>query len=168
MKAKEEKEKELAELVKEHNASILRICKVYFPYDYYLRKDLYNEIVYRIWRGLNTFRNDSSVRTWIYKLSINTAIELSQAEKRNRKKMEVLAELADRLSGEKDPLSNELYRMIDRLSSMEKAVIYMYLDRNPQSVIAETLGLTETNVSTMVGRIKLKLKKFKEDENANI
>lgn len=51
---------------------------------------------------------------------------------------------------------------------MEKAVIYMYLDRNPQSVIAETLGLTETNVSTMVGRIKLKLKKFKEDENANI
>lgn len=58
--------------------------------------------------------------------------------------------------------------MIDRLSSMEKAVIYMYLDRNPQSVIAETLGLTETNVSTMVGRIKLKLKKFKEDENANI
>lgn len=168
MKAKEEKEKELAELVKEHNASILRICKVYFPYDYYLRKDLYNEIVYRIWRGLNTFRNDSSVRTWIYKLSINTAIELSQAEKRNRKKMEVLAELADRLSGEKDPLYDELYRMIDRLSSMEKAVIYMYFDRNPQSVIAETLGLTETNVSTMVGRIKLKLKKFKEDENANI
>ena len=154
MKTKEEKDKELAELVKEHNASILRICKVYFPYDYYLRTNLYNEIVYRIWRGLSTFRNDCSVRTWIYKLSINTAIELSQAEKRNRKKMEVLSELADRLSGEKNPLSD-----------VEKAVIYMYLDRNPQSVIAETLGLTETNVSTMVGRIKQKLKKFKEDEN---
>lgn len=62
-----------------------------------------------------------------------------------------------------DPLMEELYALTEQLDSREKMVIDMYLDRIPQAEIASRLSLTESNVSTIIGRIKLKLKKIKDN-----
>ena len=57
-----------------------------------------------------------------------------------------------------------MYAMIEQLETTEKMVINRYLDGIPQAEIARFLSLSETNVSTMIGRIKLKLKKIKEKD----
>ncbi len=160
-------EKELFKLLEEYKGAIYRLCKVYFPYDKYHREALENEIVCRLWQGLGKFRKESTLPTWVYRIAINTAIEFSKEVKRSKKKMAKLSEVSCELENECDPLLEELYRLIERLDVLEKAVIYMYLDRKVQKDIAEALGLTETNVSTMIGRIKQKLRKLKEDDELN-
>lgn len=68
---------------------------------------------------------------------------------------------------EDNQLITELYELIEHLNPLEKAVIYLYLDRKKQVEIGQILGLSETNVSTIIGRIKSKLRKIKNNEKPN-
>lgn len=159
-------DKELSGLIEQHQAAIYQICRVYFPYDHYQRTSLYNEIVYRIWRGMQSFRGESTSRTWVYRIAINTAINFYHADACKRKFIPLNERLAETLPNEEEnQMLHDLYALIERLNALEKAVIYMYLDRAPQAEIAETLDLTVTNVSTIIGRIKVKLKKLKDEES---
>ena len=65
---------------------------------------------------------------------------------------------------ENNLLLDELYELVEQLDSKEKIVMEMYLDRIPQAEIARRLALTETNVSTMIGRIKKKLIYLKDNK----
>ncbi len=153
------KRKKLWDLEDEYEEDIRRICMVYFPYDEYMRESLYNEIIYRIWRGLDKFRGDSDIETWITKIGINTAIECSRAEKRH------LKDEVEEYYKESNSMLEELYEMINRLNNLERSIVYMYLDKKTLSEIAQATNLSSTNVATMISRIKLKLKKMKEDED---
>ena len=68
---------------------------------------------------------------------------------------------------EDNQLITELYELIEHLNPLEKAVIYLYLDRKKHVEIGQILGLSETNVSTIIGRIKSKLRKIKNNEKPN-
>lgn len=68
---------------------------------------------------------------------------------------------------DENQLIAELYELIEQLNPLEKAVIYLYLDRKKQVEIGQILGLSETNVSTIIGRIKSKLRKIKDNEKPN-
>ena len=86
------------------------------------------------------------------------------SEKRNIETIPITQEIMDGLvERENDLLLEEMYAMIEQLEATEKLVINRYLDGIPQAEIARSLSLSETNVSTMVGRIKLKLKKIKDN-----
>ena len=155
----------LANLIKENYSIIYQICRVYFPYDRYKQLNLYNDIVYRVWQGLENFRGKSSERAWIYRIAINTAINHYNSDLRSLNTIRITLDLAEFLPNEDDnQLIKQLYELIDKLNPLEKAVIFLYLDRKPQSEIGNILGLTETNVSTIIGRIKAKLKKMHDNE----
>ncbi|MGY0037220.1 RNA polymerase sigma factor [Pedobacter sp. NJ-S-72] len=64
------------ELVKAHHGSIYRICRAYL-YDVSHADDLYQEILFQIWKSIQNFKGEAKVGTWIYRIAVNTAINFN-------------------------------------------------------------------------------------------
>ncbi|MBO4403282.1 MAG: sigma-70 family RNA polymerase sigma factor [Bacteroidales bacterium] len=158
-------ESELALLVKRHNDTICALCRSFFPDDTYLRDALYCEIMCNLWNGIRVFRNKGLEKAWVYRVAVNTAINSDKKENQLPETTPLTQEMEEVLEDSgSDPLMAELYTLTEQLEIKEKTLIDMYLDRVPQAEIARELSLSETNVSTMIGRIKLKLKKLNNRE----
>ena len=61
------------QIVSVHDAMLRRICLGYAHTSQDL-EDLYQDVLVNIWRGLSSFRSDSSVRTWVYRIALNTCV----------------------------------------------------------------------------------------------
>ena len=66
-------EEAFIELIKQNEGIIYKITRIYANNED-SQKDLYQEIVYQLWKGFNTFKGDSKVSTWMYRISLNTAL----------------------------------------------------------------------------------------------
>ncbi|MGY3213461.1 RNA polymerase sigma factor [Mucilaginibacter sp. HD30] len=153
-------EKQFLKLIGEHQGIIHKICRLYrdTAAD---REDLFQEIVFQLWRGINTFRGEAKPGTWIYRVSLNTAI----ATFRKRKPViEYAPQLPDVLQeDESEELASRrerLFMAIKQLNDGEKAIIAMYLDDMDHGQIAEITGITENNVAVKLNRIKAKVQKL--------
>ena len=159
-----EMESELVLLLERHRGTLYTVCRSFHPDDIYRMNALYNDIVYNLWKGIRLFRNKKDEAAWVYRLAVNTAINSYNKESRIPEMLpftQEMEQIPENMVG--DPLMEELYALTEQLDSREKMVIDMYLDRIPQAEIASRLSLTESNVSTIIGRIKLKLKKIKDN-----
>lgn len=161
-----EQEIQFVKLLNEHSGIIHRVCRIYFddPVD---REDVFQEIIYQLWRSYPSFQGDSKFSTWMYRVALNTAIGQFRKEKKSIQK----EPLSDRLS-EITPVENSdteeqlkaLHVAINTLSLVDKAIILLYLEDNSYEEIASVTGLTKTNVSVRLVRIKNKLEeKLKEN-----
>ena len=54
-----------------HGSAVLRACSVYLAH--HDAEDVFQETFLRAWRGLETFRGDSSLKTWLYTIALNRA-----------------------------------------------------------------------------------------------
>jgi RNA polymerase sigma factor (sigma-70 family) len=140
---------------------IHKICNIYFS-DADDRKDACQEILYQLWRSYPGFKGNAKFSTWMYKVALNTA--LTYSKKGNR---EVPTDMQtgnwDQLAaGNEQQHVNErmalLYAAINTLSVTDKAITLLYLEDHSYEEIAEITGLTKTNVSVRLVRIKKTLK----------
>ena len=134
----------------ESNISILiKIARVY-AYTTQDRKDLVNDIILELWK--------------IYRVSLNVALNVKR--KRDNSKVLFFDELkvldgSDILDIPNDNSSEIglLYQCIELLSEQNKAIILLYLDDKSYEEISQSLGISRTNVSTRLNRIKEQLRK---------
>jgi RNA polymerase sigma-70 factor (ECF subfamily) len=155
-------EKKFISLINEHQGLIHKVCMMY-ENDPDTRNDLFQEIVLQLWRSFSTFRGESKISTWMYRIALNTAI--SGIRKRNRLvKTEDLRELhfniSDYGADEQEENFQKLQWAIRQLSEVERAMIVMALEEIPYEEIAETIGITQNNVRVRMNRIREKLKKL--------
>jgi RNA polymerase sigma-70 factor (ECF subfamily) len=155
-------EKKFISLINEHQGLIHKVCMMY-ENDPDTRNDLFQEIVLQLWRSFSTFRGESKISTWMYRIALNTAI--SGIRKRNRLvKTEDLRELHLNISDygvdEQEENFQKLQWAIRQLSEVERAMIMMALEEIPYEEIAETIGITQNNVRVRMNRIREKLKKL--------
>lgn len=155
---------EFMDILEKNMPILLKISKAYtnLRQD---REDLIAEIILQMWKSYNSFRKDSKVSTWVYRVALNTSMNYKRKQKTNP-----LASLLNE-TGDKDIFSwliieqedsseiDLLYRSIDDLNTIDKAIILLYLDKNSHEEISEITGISKTNVGTRIGRIKDKLKK---------
>lgn len=158
-------EQEFKELIKRENAVISKIC---FSYAGSVAEfdDLRQDALINIWRGMNRYRGDSSHRTWVYRVTVNSC--LSTIRKQNRHQHEKLDSLYGLIdSDESDRESIELiHRIINSLGVKEKAIIMMWLDELTYDEIASAMGMNRNTVATHIHRIKGKItEKFNKEEN---
>lgn len=148
---------------------IYRICCFYIQ-DEEERKDLFQEILTNVWRGLEHFEGRSKISTWIYRIAVNTSMAYFKKQfKENDKRDEVEKEL----SYETHELSNEseqesikrLHQAISGLNKLEKAIVSLMLEEVSQKEIAEVLGYSENNIRVKIHRIKNKLKSILKTES---
>lgn len=149
---------EFLELVVRHQGIIHKVCNSYCgKADNKL--DLYQEIIYQLLKAYPSYRGDSKISTWMYRVALNTAITGFRKEKKN----EFIRVPEDRLLSIANPDTEDdekislLYTAINQLSKIEKAIILLYLEEYSYQEIAEIIGITTSNVGVKLTRIKTRL-----------
>lgn len=146
-------------LVDANKRTIYKVCYMYASGPEHL-KDLYQEILANLWQGIDSFRGDAKVSTWIYRTAINTCVTYHRKHRSHSSEMsplEALPDVADEGDGGHRERLREMYRLIGQLNKMDKALILMWLDERSYDEIADVTGLSRNNVATRLRRIKLKL-----------
>lgn len=145
-----------------HQGLIHKICIMY-ENDRDVRDDLFQEIVFQLWKSFSSFRGEAKITTWMYRIALNTAISGFRKQTRNVK-TEDLKELHLNISDSREYDGEEdiqrLHWAIRQLSEIERAIIMLALDDVPYEEIAETIGITQNNVRVRMNRIREKLKKL--------
>ena len=157
-------EQKFLELVNENRSRILRVCRAYSlnPAD---QDDLYQEILFQIWRGLPGLKEKQFANTWLYRVAINTAISFvrKRASSSDRIVHFEHADLARAIESRQateentdDRMAN-LYNAIYKLNPLEKALVTLFLEDLTYEQIAEATGISANNVGVMLHRAKKKL-----------
>lgn len=117
-------------------------------------RDLYQEMVCKLWEAWPTYQKRSSIGTWLYRVALNVALEEHRQRKRSIVLVELEAEQWEALAEEAAESWGGLYEVADRLSADEKALLRLYLDKVKLREIAEILGTTEGAVKQRIMRMK--------------
>ena len=155
-----QKQQEFVKLIKENEGVIFKVTLVY-TFNEEDQKDLYQEIVYQLWKSYDSFRGDAKISTWMYRIALNTAITNLKKEKRkgNRVSIDVsLLSKIDQIDTLIDDRIKILYSHIKRLNTIEKGIVLLYLEGKSYDEISTITGFSSTNVGTRLNRIKNKLK----------
>lgn len=153
-------EKDFMNMIKLHERIIYKVASFYADVDQSIN-DLYQEVILNLWKAYPSFRGESKVSTWIYRIALNTCITFFRRNKRKPDHTDLIGDIADIPDNNEE--ITELYNLINKLGKIEKALVLLYLDEKPYKEIAEITGLTVTNVSTKISRIKEKLKKMSNE-----
>lgn len=149
-------------LVNRQRPMLERVCRIYED-GAEERKDLFQEVVVQLWRSYPTFRGEANVKTWMYRVALNTAITLFRRHAAQPEHVELEEYLSPGPKGggkEESGRLEMLYRAIRSLNKVDRAVVTLYLEGFEYREIAETLGLTETNIGVKLNRIKARLQEW--------
>jgi RNA polymerase sigma-70 factor, ECF subfamily len=120
------------------------------------KEDLFQEITIQVWHSIPTFRQESSVTTWIYRISLNTAIKWVKKEQRHHQ-AETLENVQHVLQESRIPIDERLawlYEEIYKLDEIDRSITLLLLDSFTYKEMADILGITESNVGVKINRIK--------------
>jgi len=153
-------EEAFVNMIQANEGIIYKITTVYTN-NHQDQQDLYQEIVFQLWKGFGSFRKEAKPSTWMYRVALNTAI--TQLRKHKRKPDTApMDQPVFKLSEQYDPGFEEklklLYASIRELNDLEKGLILLLLEGRKYEEIAAITGLSASNVGTRLSRIKLKLK----------
>lgn len=149
-------------IVNSNQGVIKSLCKAYYP-RYEDQKDALQDIILQLWKSFDTFRGESEISTWIYRVSLNTLLSKVRSE-RNRIITEPLeiSEFMIKSTTMADDDRELLRIVLQSLKDLDKAIVILFLEGYKNKEIAQMLELTATNVSTRLNRVKTELKeKFK-------
>ena len=151
------------ELIRQNDRLIYKVCSMYISDEFPLA-DLYQEVVYNLWKSYPRFRNESSESTYIYRIALNTCITGMRKELRRPQHVPILG-LQEHLIEPESMAENikEMYKLIYQLNTLERAIILLYLEEKSYQEIADITGLTLNNIAIKIKRIKEKLKKMSEN-----
>lgn len=151
-------------LLNAHRGVIHRISRTYATGSVD-RQDLFQEIVYQLWRSFPSYRRDSSPITWLYRVALNTALTAHRRRTRRPRlvPLEAVPEPAAPPAEADDPEAAVLHRAIGRLEEIERALLMCYLEDLSYARIGEILGISESNVGVRLTRIRTKLRELVGD-----
>jgi len=157
-------EQEFLSVIREYARVIYKVCYLYTTPNTTIN-DLYQEVVLNLWKAFPKFRGECKISTWIYRIALNTCISFIRKEK-NIPEIIAFTQTIEKVDEDDDTkvMLEQLYRLINRLSELEKSIILLYLEEKKYEEIAEITGLTATNVATRISRIKDKLKTMNKEE----
>ena len=156
-------EKEFEQLVKKHKNTIYTVCFM-FSKDSEEVNDLFQEVLIAIWQGLPTFKGQSNIATWIWRISLNTCIS---CERKKKKNVTVPLSMDVDYFEDKDADAQQvrmLYERVHQLKPFDRAIVLLWLGGIPYDEIAAIVGITTSNVATRLFRIREQLKQMSNHE----
>lgn len=156
-------ELDFARIIREHKGTIYTVCYM-FSKDEEEVADLFQDILINLWKGFSGFRGESTARTWIYRVSLNTCIS---AERKKKRRGEILPlEMDINLfddSSEDIKQIKMLQTRISRLGPFDRAIVLLWLENLSYDEIGAIVGITAKNVSVRLFRIKEQLRKMSDE-----
>lgn len=154
--------KDFERMVSENKDTIYTVCYM-FSKDQDEVADLYQESLINLWKGLPQLKADGNVKGWVYRVALNTCISLDRKKK---------AKPTVRLTMDVDPFDasdnrnaqvDMLHKRISRLQPFDRAIVLLWLENISYEEIGKILGITTSNVSVRLVRIREQLKNMSND-----
>ena len=145
-------------MVREQKSTIYTVCYM-FSNDEDEVSDLFQETLINLWKGYESFRHESKLSTWIYRVAMNTCISADRKKRRQGSKVPLSMNI--NLYDDEDhesKQSRQLHERIQRLDLIDRALVMMWLEGMSYEEIAEVVGISVKNVGVKLVRIKEKLK----------
>ena len=150
-----------AQIVNENKSTIYTVCYM-FSNDSDEVNDLFQEVLVNLWKGLDSFGGRSDLRTWIYRIALNTCISLDRKKKMKTVPLTMDANLFE--DRDKDTQQVKmLHNRISQLQPFDKAIVLLWLENISYDEIGAIVGISTQNVATRLFRIKERLKNMSND-----
>ena len=150
------------ELIENNKKMIYKVSHMYCD-SLIDKKDLFQDIISNLWISYPSFQNKSKISTWIYRVSLNTAITWFRdytKQSNNIKYTNLIPNMTNESDSTVNDLYDQLFNAINSLGKIDKAIILLLLDEYTYEEIGEIVGISKTNVATKISRIKLKLRDY--------
>lgn len=156
----EENEQQFSAMVRQNRSTIYTVCYM-FSKDADEVADMFQEVLIRLWKGFASFSGKSDVKTWIYRVALNTCISIDR-KKKHGKKISLAMDVDYFNSKEvRSEQAQVLHNRISRLQPLDRAIILLWLEDISYDEIADIIGITPKNVSVRLYRIRQQLKAMK-------
>ena len=123
----------------QHERLLHSISVTFARGDAEVEKDIYQEILYNLWRTRDRYNGQCSIKNWLYRVGMEDTVAEEPSS----------------------PLYDELYRLIDLLPKDDQALVFLYIDGATEEEMASVLGISKSNVGVRIHRVKQKLVKLK-------
>jgi len=146
----------LEEWLRLHKGLLFKVVRAYTRTDH---DDLFQEIIIQVWRSIPSFRQESFVTTWLYRIALNTAIRWSKKEKKyaGAETLDSVQHVLRENSVQIDERLSWLYEEIYKLDEIDRSVTLLLLEGFSYKEMAAILGISESNVGVKINRIKKQL-----------
>lgn len=154
LKSTKEKEAAFLKIIDENHRIIHKICRAYSN-TRADEEDLYQEIVYQLWKAYPTFKGNSKISTWMFSVALRSAILPFRRSRRPR--IEYRETLPDRPSGEDgvhEGADDRLFSLFHRLGNLERAVLVLMMEGFNHKEIGAALGLGEEALTRRMSRVR--------------
>ena len=159
-----EAETSFLENLNQNMGIVHQVCHTYFRRDAMEREDVFQDIMYQLWKSYPQFKGESKFSTWMYRVALNTAITHIRRSTRTPQNTELTESVARTLRIDEHMSRVEevrlLHEAIAALTDIDKAIILLHLEDQNYDEIASITGLTKANVSVRLVRIKRALKDY--------
>lgn len=120
--------------------------------------DLFQEVLVKLWNGYDSFQGKSDIKTWIYRVTLNTCITIDRKKRRRNRAM--LSMDVDYFDSQEQETAQVriLHERIARLQPLDRAIILLWLEQISYGEIGEIVGISAKNVSVRLARIRVQLK----------
>ena len=154
-------EQQFSQLVRENKSTIYTVCYM-FSNNQDEVADLFQEVLIKLWKGYSTFESRSDIKTWIYRVALNTCISIDRKNKR-RAKHQLSMDI--NLFADKDAKTEQVsmrHRRINQLQPLDRAIVLLWLENISYDEIGAIVGITAKNVSVRLFRIRQQLKNMSD------
>jgi RNA polymerase sigma-70 factor, ECF subfamily len=150
-------------LLSQHKGIVFKIAHTYCR-NSEDQRDLAQEIYTQLWRSFPAFDDRRRFSTWMYRIALNVAISYRRSAGYRERFVEsvddvALATFPAFRTPEPDARVRDLYRVIDQLDDLHRALVLLYLEGRDHAETADILGISETNVATKLSQLKLRLRR---------
>lgn len=154
------KERRFTDIVNRHKRTIYTVCYM-FSQDRDEIEDLFQDILVRMWNGFESFRGESSLNTWVWRVSLNACLNFEKTRTRGGQRVELSVDIG--LSDESDADAmqiSQLHERIGKLGFIDRSIILLWLENMSYDEIGAIVGISPKNVSVKLVRIREKLKQM--------
>jgi RNA polymerase sigma factor (sigma-70 family) len=146
------------QLIDQHQGIIHKICRLYRD-SMEDREDLFQDIVFQLWKSVPAFEGRSAFSTWMYRVALSTAIT---GYRKKKPAITYTANLPDKpvTADYQEEQRDQLFTALKLLDDGDKAIIALYLEGLNYQEIAAITGITENNVGVKLNRIKKKIQQL--------
>lgn len=143
-------------LVAEFKSTVYSVCYM-FTDSKMQADDLFQEVLINLWGGFDKFRGDASLRSWVYRVSMNTCISYRRKKKVNTVALDIAPDIVDGDTTESRQ-TKQLHQRIQKLEPIDRAIVLLWLENLPYEEIGAIVGTNARNIGVRLVRIKDKLK----------
>ena len=158
------REKQLIHLMEQYEESLIRMCAVYLR-DVQLAEDAVQDTFVKAYQHLHSFRGDSSEKTWLMRIAINTCKDIRRQSWHRYVDRRVNLDSLPEPVYDPAPIESDVALAVVRLPRkyLDVILLYYYQGMNTKE-IADALNTPQRTISSRLMRGREKLRDMLEKE----